>query len=156
MNKYMRKEMWDKQMFGGNKQKALKRDNFKCQECGMTQEEHIKLFIFQLIVHHIDGAGRRSEKPNNKIDNLITLCVRCHARVHREREMKSKWGDLIKQDDSIWKYPKIRYLVEDEINKGLSVKDAKIKVSKETGMGFSLVDHRYYDKKDAVFEVNSE
>lgn len=84
------KKAWENHQFGGNKQLVLQRDNFECQDCGMIQEKHIVLFNTQLIVHHIDGKGRRSEEKNNDIDNLITLCVRCHAKLHRYYEKKRR------------------------------------------------------------------
>jgi hypothetical protein len=65
----------EKNNFDGNREIVLKRDNFRCTECGSTEK---------LVVHHIDGNGRgvKKELKNNKLDNLITLCRACHARVH--------------------------------------------------------------------------
>jgi hypothetical protein len=49
----------------------------KCNRCGST--EH-------LAIHHIDGKGRnytnKKMKPNNNIDNLELLCIRCHGSLH--------------------------------------------------------------------------
>lgn len=59
-------------MFGGNKFKVLERDNYKCQLCGNKS---------QLVVHHSDFSGQ-SENANNDMDNLITLCRSCHAKIH--------------------------------------------------------------------------
>lgn len=61
--------------YGGNYYIALERDNFTCQECGGKDK---------LCVHHIDGKGRNTKKPNNKLFNLITLCKSCHPRKHPE------------------------------------------------------------------------
>jgi len=140
----------DNSEFGGMAQEALERDNFQCQECGMSQEQSIILFNNKLSVHHEDGNGRRIVIKNNDIDNLVTMCMRCHKILHHKRTMNERWGDLIKQDESDWKYPKLRELVNEEINNGLSVRDAKTKVSNDTGMGFSSIDHRYYMKKKFV------
>ncbi len=134
--------------FGGNKDKVLERDEFKCQECGMTREEHFDIFKKDLDVHHKDGHGRNSKTPNHKMSNLITYCTSCHTRKDRRMLMKRRWGDLVEQDDSDWKYPKIRYLVEAEIINGAGVQEAKRTVSESTGMSFTLIDHRYYNKKD--------
>ena len=136
--------------FGGMAQEVLERDNFQCTKCGMSQEQSIILFNNKLSVHHEDGNGRRKSIKNNDIDNLLTMCMRCHKILHHKRTMDERWGDLVKQDESGWKYPKLRELVDEEINNGLSVKDAKTKVSDETGMGFSSIDHRYYMKKKFV------
>ena len=45
----------------------LKRDNYRCSECGYGYLE----------VHHIDG-----DRLNNNPENLITLCRRCHRKAH--------------------------------------------------------------------------
>lgn len=149
----MTKETWDNYEFGGNKQLALERDNFECQDCGMSQEKHIILFNTELIVHHKDGQGRRSKKKNHNIDNLITLCVRCHAKIHREIEMKERYGELMDQDDSEWAFPKLRQLVLNEISKGKKVGDAKRIVAKDIGFSYTTVDHRYYEKKDDMRSI---
>ena len=138
----------NKVYFDGRCDEVFERDNWQCQECGISPEQSILLFNRRLAIHHIDGKGAKAEIQNNDLDNLITLCIRCHCRLHDKLRYEKKWGDLIKQDDSNWKFPKIRYLVEAEIKKGLGVQDAKRKVSKDNGMGFSLIDHRYYMKKD--------
>ena len=56
--------------------KALKRDDCICQICGASEK---------LIVHHKDGKGTNYpfRKRNNALDNLITLCIGCHHRLHR-------------------------------------------------------------------------
>jgi hypothetical protein len=52
-----------------------KRDDYRCQMCGMAQSEmngrHKKLSV-----HHIDY-----EKINLNPSNLISLCHRCHAKT---------------------------------------------------------------------------
>ena len=132
----------------GLSEEVFERDNWTCQECGMSLEQSFILFNKRLCIHHLDGNGEESNVPNNNMDNLTTLCQRCHGRYHKNLQFKEKWGDLIKQDDSEWKYPKIRYLVEAEIKKGLGVQKAKRRVSEKTGMCFSSIDHRYYMKKN--------
>lgn len=59
--------------YGGNQFKVLKRDNYSCQICGNT---------LQLVVHHKDKSGQ-CNNPNNDIDNLVTLCRRCHINIHK-------------------------------------------------------------------------
>ena len=65
----------DLKRFSGNRMRALKRDNFTCTQCLMSEPE------VSLIVHHIDHSGQ-SPKPNNRIENLTTLCRACHIRLH--------------------------------------------------------------------------
>ena len=56
-------ESWRKDiMFGGNAQVVLERDNFECQECGMSQEQSIIIFNKRLAIHHIDGNGTFTTK----------------------------------------------------------------------------------------------
>ena len=53
------------------------RDNYICQECGITQEKLGR----RLDVHHIDY-----DKTNNKPENLISLCPVCHGKTNCNRE----------------------------------------------------------------------
>lgn len=46
-----------------------KRDNYSCVRCNKKSDS--------LIIHHID-----TNPGNNKLKNLITLCHKCHARIH--------------------------------------------------------------------------
>ncbi len=87
----------DRVLFGGNRIKALERDNYECQNCSMTQEQNIVLFGRSITVHHIDGNGRGCENPNNDMDNLITLCFRCHPKADLGR---IDFSSLSKQEAS--------------------------------------------------------
>ena len=69
-----------KKRFGGLRKKVLKRDNYTCQICGMTNKEHKQKWNREITVDHIDGSGRYSDTHNNKGDNLWTLCLPCHGR----------------------------------------------------------------------------
>lgn len=53
---------------------VLLRDNHTCS-CGSKK---------RLAVHHRDGSGDnlKQKKANNKLNNLITLCQRCHVKEH--------------------------------------------------------------------------
>ena len=48
--------------------RALKKYGIHCQQCGYKNDERM------LDVHHID-----SDRSNNELDNLVVLCVWCHA-----------------------------------------------------------------------------
>ena len=52
--------------FGGIREQVVERDRFRCRACGTRR---------RLLVHHRD----RSNEP----DLLVTLCIRCHVRIHR-------------------------------------------------------------------------
>ncbi len=77
-----------KKRFGGLREIVLKRDNYRCVVCEMTNEEHIKKWSRNLTIDHIDGYGRKVKNPHNKIDNLQTLCLKCHGQI----EAKRYWG----------------------------------------------------------------
>ncbi len=62
------------------REKARERDGYTCQCCGRTEKQMGK----ELDVHHISpfrlfGADRHTEA--NHIDNLISLCHKCHKGV---------------------------------------------------------------------------
>jgi len=67
--------------------------NRKCNRCGSTE---------RLAIHHIDGKGRNYTeaklRPNNNIDNLELLCIRCHGKIHGEmsgRGHKVSYSDTL-------------------------------------------------------------
>jgi 5-methylcytosine-specific restriction endonuclease McrA len=69
--------------FGRDPKIVFERDSWKCQLCSSKDD---------LTIDHIDGNGRYSEKPNNLISNLRTLCRKCHGREDRKRG--KKWSEL--------------------------------------------------------------
>lgn len=58
------------------RQMCFKRDNWECQICGKNINKA------QLHCHHIEGY---TQNPllGNDIDNVITLCKKCHKEVHK-------------------------------------------------------------------------
>jgi 5-methylcytosine-specific restriction endonuclease McrA len=65
------------------RREALKRDNFKCVICGMTNEEHKEKHSESLHVHHIIGFteyGLENHEEANRLSNLVTLCRRDHVK----------------------------------------------------------------------------
>jgi 5-methylcytosine-specific restriction endonuclease McrA len=61
------------------RQKALERDGYECQECGKGEDD-----AYRLDVHHITpfrefGIERHTEA--NELDNLRVLCRSCHLEV---------------------------------------------------------------------------
>lgn len=78
--------------FGGNRFKALERDGYKCIKCGMTSEEHHKIWNVELTVDHIDGKGLDAHDKNNNLSNLQTLCRRCHGRKDGVRVLRDEFG----------------------------------------------------------------
>ncbi len=61
----------DKKLFGGNREKTILRDNERCKNCGISRSDGYRKYGRDLYVLHI------SNKKDNSLDNLITLCRRC-------------------------------------------------------------------------------
>jgi len=59
---------------------VLRRDGYKCQECGWTHKEWNRSDPRHLELHHIKPHVEGGE---NIEDNLITLCTVCHDEIHR-------------------------------------------------------------------------
>ena len=59
------------------KELIRKRDNYKCQLCGMPEVEEMRKFA----IHHIDY-----DKNNLDPKNLMTLCSRCNSKVNFNRD----------------------------------------------------------------------
>ena len=57
-----------------------KRDDYTCQNCGMTEEEHLIVLGKVLNVHHIDY-----DKSSVAQKDLITLCFWCNIRANSNR-----------------------------------------------------------------------
>jgi 5-methylcytosine-specific restriction endonuclease McrA len=70
------------------KDKIRIRDKHICQNCNMTEKEHLVTFNTVLHVHHIDY-----NKNNCKENNLITLCRQCNIRANYNR---TYWIELYK------------------------------------------------------------
>jgi len=70
------------------KLKIRKRDDYICQKCGMTEEEHLIVYGKVLTIHHIDY-----NKENCEEDNLITTCSECNSRVNFNRNY---WTEYFK------------------------------------------------------------
>ena len=75
------------------KESIRTRDNHICQNCGMTEEEHLIVVGKVLHVHHIDY-----NKLNCSKENLITLCGSCNTRANFNR---SYWTEFFQQKVSI-------------------------------------------------------
>lgn len=65
------------------------RDEFECQNCDMTEEEHLTVWGIVLIVHHIDYNKQNYEK-----ENLTSLCNQCNVRANYNRNY---WEQFYKE-----------------------------------------------------------
>ncbi len=64
--------------FGGLRERVLERDRFRCRGCGKRSA---------LVVHHRD---RR-----NRADLLVTLCIRCHMRIHHSSGWRYWFSEML-------------------------------------------------------------
>lgn len=78
-----------------------KRDEYKCQKCGINEEESYNIFGQPLQVHHIIPYRECKE---HSPENLITLCASCHRKEdgnlvggHKRRQKKSQISNDVNQ-----------------------------------------------------------
>jgi len=66
------------------RRKARKRDNYTCQDCGITEAS----LGSELNVHHKHPYHEFDDnwKAANELDNLISLCSSCHMKAEHEYE----------------------------------------------------------------------
>ena len=70
----------------------LERDGFRCVNCNRKQKD--KHFVWRgrehtksnLAIHHID-----EDVANNRAENLVTLCQKCHHRHHNSERYQLQW-----------------------------------------------------------------
>lgn len=67
-----RRRAEDLKKFGGNREKAITRDNNKCSVCKISRKENQERYGKDLFVIHIDKNNK-----NNSLNNLKTLCWKC-------------------------------------------------------------------------------
>jgi 5-methylcytosine-specific restriction endonuclease McrA len=61
----------DSELYEQLRNQVLRRDGWRCQACGTMSN---------LEVHHNEF---RSQSGHDSEQNLITLCAKCHAELHR-------------------------------------------------------------------------
>lgn len=73
---------WEEQ-----RRKRLEKDGYECVVCSLSNEQHKEIRGTALHVHHIQrkesfrkGNGELDYERANRIENLITLCYKCHNR----------------------------------------------------------------------------
>jgi 5-methylcytosine-specific restriction endonuclease McrA len=62
------------------RRRALERDDYTCQSCGVNQSDHTETMGRELDVHHIrrkESFGTDYDSAND-LNNLVTLCRSCH------------------------------------------------------------------------------
>jgi hypothetical protein len=64
--------------FGGLRERVLERDRFRCRGCGKCSA---------LVVHH--------RERRNRANLLVTLCIRCHIRIHRSSGLRYWFSEML-------------------------------------------------------------
>ena len=67
------------------RKEILERDNYQCRQCGATAEES----GFPLEIHHI-MAPKGDKELFYDINNCVTLCKLCHARITQQEVRENK------------------------------------------------------------------
>lgn len=68
------------------RRQVFQRDNWECQACGRTGGRRGSA---ELHAHHIVP---KSQAGGHGLDNLVTLCDRCHADYHNDRRLRADTG----------------------------------------------------------------
>ncbi len=102
--KFYKSASWER----GTRARILERDNYECQICkieGKVVTDSIKVEGHKkkptLNVHHVMELEHYPDLAHED-DNLITVCVSCHNRIHNKREFRfirkpNKWAK-----DEMW------------------------------------------------------
>lgn len=63
------------------RQEVLDRDEYQCQSCGLSDDEHNERHGNSLHIHHIQRLDSFDDlNEANDTSNLVTLCSTCHRR----------------------------------------------------------------------------
>lgn len=93
----------------GKREDVLKRDNYKCVKCGMSDEQHKEKWNKPITIDHID-----KNRKNNNMDNLQTLCLKCHGSKDISKNLiipkvKNKKIEILKLRKDGFTYASIAY-----------------------------------------------
>jgi hypothetical protein len=93
--------------FGGLRERVLERDRFRCRGCGKRSA---------LVVHHRDRC--------NRANLLVTLCIRCHVRIHRSSALRYWFSEMLVR---LWRelHPKDPVQLQLTFRKAVTGKNSK-------------------------------
>ena len=91
---------------------ALVRDGFRCRACGMSRREHRRRYGRDLNVHHrVPRRQFDAADEAHDLENLATLCCRCH-RIAESESIRAAFKRVFKESDE-----RMREIARDEIEK---------------------------------------
>ena len=86
--------------FQSIRQEVLFRDENQCCLCGIAQSDIQEELAIGLHVHHVDY-----NKNCNQLDNLVSLCARCHGRTNYQRDFwESYWKGYLRYLPFTWSH----------------------------------------------------
>jgi DEAD/DEAH box helicase domain-containing protein len=80
---------WDRQ-----RQRARARDGYRCQVCGVQEGTPGARAGAHHVHHKVPFRRFASSERANRLDNLVTLCPRCHQRVEQAVRVRSGLSGL--------------------------------------------------------------
>jgi uncharacterized protein YerC len=78
---------------GGLRKAILERDGYACLNCGMTDVEHRRIWNRPITTDHKD-----KNRSHNTMDNLQTLCLRCHGNKDMIPRLREAKGPAVKKE----------------------------------------------------------
>lgn len=79
-----RKQICNETKYGGNREKALIRDEYKCTICDISQKDAISSYGRDLYVYHINNI------EDHALNNLKSVCKKCYENAINKRLKKYK------------------------------------------------------------------
>jgi hypothetical protein len=84
---------------------VLKRDDFRCTECG-RRPENFRLWYAVLCVHRLSGDCEKYCGPDTDPAGFVTLCIECHEKRHPDRLSEAiQFGGQLKLPKVIEQFP---------------------------------------------------
>jgi DEAD/DEAH box helicase domain-containing protein len=80
---------WDRQ-----RDRARARDGYRCQVCGVREGSATSRTATHHVHHKVPFRRFVSSERANQLDNLVTLCPRCHQRVEQAVRVRSGLSGL--------------------------------------------------------------
>lgn len=69
-------------LWSERRKQALRRDQYRCQRCGLTDAESRERFGAELSVHHRTPFVEFESRENaHELDNLVSVCKECHHTI---------------------------------------------------------------------------
>lgn len=103
-------ELWEER-----RRAALERDGYRCRACGIDQREHRRQYGRALAVHHeVPRREFDTADEAHDLENLVTLCCRCHGRAESE-DVEAAFEQFFQENEE-----RLREIARDEIGKVLA------------------------------------